>query len=160
MKICLVFSFIILLNLLKINCFEDDDLDIVVSFNDGKSRIEVFKSVINDLLLESIKLKNDTFSIRKLKWYSFGYPLVTKDTKANKNNNTRIYYIQNNGFYIIVQMLTEYQKHLIIEPILEKYVVTVELHQIEQIALSVFDCDLYLNHDVYESVVKGSVKKE
>ena len=80
MKICLVFSFIILLNLLMINCFEDDDLDIVVSFNDGKSRIEAFKSGKNDLLLESIKLKNDTFSIRKLKWYSFGYPLAIKDT--------------------------------------------------------------------------------
>ena len=31
-------------HLFIINCFEDDDLDIIVSVNDGKSRIEAFKS--------------------------------------------------------------------------------------------------------------------
>jgi hypothetical protein len=155
----LFFALIILHNLLNVNCVEEDDLDILVSLNDGKSRIEAFKSEKNDLFLKNIKLNNDTYSIRKLKWYSFGYPLVIKDKKSNKNNSERFYYIQKDGFYIIVQLLTEYQKKLIIKSVFEKYNITVELHQIEQIPLSSFECDLYLNHDGSDTVVKGSAKK-
>jgi hypothetical protein len=92
--------------------------------------------------------------------YSYGYPQIIKDTKSNKNNSERFYYIQKNAFYAIVQLLTEYQKKLIIKSVFEKYGITIELHQIEKMHLSSLACDLYLTHDGNDSVVKGLVRKE
>ena len=52
-EVSFLFSSIFLFNhLFNINCLEDDDLDIVISVNDGKSRIEAFKSKENDLILK------------------------------------------------------------------------------------------------------------
>ena len=158
MKFYFLFSSIILFNhLFNITCFEDDDLDIVVSVNDGKSRIEAFQSKKNEILLKNIT-SNNTYNIMKLKWHSLGYPVIIKDTKTNKSNNERFYNIRKDGFSVLVQLLTEYQKKLIIQSIYEKYNINIELHQIEQIPLSSFKCDLYLNYDDSDSVVKGTVK--
>ena len=143
-------------HLFNITCFEDDDLDIVVSVNDGKSRIEAFKSKKNDLLMKNIT-SNRTYSTRKLNWYSLGYPVIIKDTKTNKSNNERFYNIRKDGFSVLVQLLTEHQKKLIIQSIYEKYNINIELHQIEQIPLSSFTCDLNLNHDDSYTVIKGTM---
>ena len=166
MKAFLIFTLLILFNhLLNINCFDDlDDVDIIVSLNDGRSKIEAYKSKKNDLTLENIKLINNSYNIRKLKWYSYGHPIIIKDMKDNNKNNEKFFSIRKNGFHTIVQLLTEYQKKLIQKSVFEKYGIIIELYQIEKIPLSSFVCELTVtmeseSSDDSVSIVKGSVKE-
>ena len=66
---------IVVLHLIFINCEEKPDLDIVLSIDDGKSSIEVYKAKENDLILKS---NNASHDFKKLNWYSIGTPVVIK----------------------------------------------------------------------------------
>ena len=151
----LFFCFLIVsLHLFVVKCEETLELDIVVSYDNGQSKLEVFKSKANDLIIK----ENKTYDYGKLKWYSIGHPLIIK-SKSAKYKNESYFHFGGDGFFINVQMLTQMQKKTIIEEILAKYGIHVKLFQVEEFPLSSFDCDLHLiNDDDEESIVKGSVK--
>jgi len=139
--------------LILVNCDEEAILDIVVSIDDGRSSIEVFKSKENDLIINGIK-KHDS---KKLKWYSMGKPIVTRK-KSNKYKNESFVHLQSKGFYLNIQLLSEEHKKLIIQSINETYGILVELYQIKQIPLNNFKCDFHVNRDDKDYILKGAAK--
>jgi hypothetical protein len=144
----------VLFHLILVNCQEEAKLDIVVSIDDGRSSIEVFKSTENDLIINGGK-KHD---FRKLKWYSMGKPIVIR-TKSNKYKNESFVHLQSEGFYLNIQLLSKEHKKLIIQSINKTYGIPVELYQIIEIPFKKFECDFHVNHDDTEFILHGFAKK-
>lgn len=146
---------VVFLHLVAIDCEKKPILDIVVSIDDGKSSIEVYKADENDLIL---KENNNSYNLKKLNWYSIGNPIIIK-TKSNTKNKSEIFFhFRNDGFYLNVQFLSDLHKKMIIQEIREKYGITIQLHQIKEIPLEEFNCDFYLSNYNDETIVKGSTK--
>jgi hypothetical protein len=143
----------VVFHLILVNCEEKVKLDIVVSIDNGRSSIEVFKSKENDMIINGSK-KND---FKKLKWYSMGKPIAIR-TKSKKYNNESLVHLQSEGFYLNIQLLSEEHKNLIIQSINKTHGILVELYQIKEIPLKEFKCDFHVNHDDEESILKGAAK--
>ena len=156
MKYYFILLFVVF-HLILFNCEEKTELGFVVSIDDGRSSIEVFKSKSNDLILNTAAPVGID-DVKKLKWYSMGKPIVIR-TKSIKYENETFVHLQRDGFYLNVQILTEEHKNLIMEKINEKHAKHVELYQIEEIPLNEFKCDFHVNHDDEESILKGVAKR-
>jgi hypothetical protein len=143
----------VLFHLILVNCEEEAKLDIVVSIDDGRSSIDVFKSTENDMILKVGK----THDYKKLKWYSMGKPIAIR-TKSNKYKSESFVHLQSEGFYLNIQILSEEHKKLIIQTINKTHGIPVELYQIKEIPFKEFKCDFHVNHDDKESILNGVAK--
>jgi hypothetical protein len=143
----------VLFHLILVNCEEEAKLDIVVSIDDGRSSIDVFKSTDNDVIINGSK----THDYKKLKWYSMDKPIVIR-TKSNKYKNESFVHLQSGGFYLNIQILSEEHKILVIKSINETYGVLAKLYQIKEIPFKELKCDFHVNHDDEESILKGVAK--
>jgi len=152
MKKYFIFLYV-LFHLILVNCEEEAKLDIVVSIDDGRSSIEVFKSKENDLIMKG----GEKHDFKKLKWYSMGKPIVIRK-KSNKYKNESFVHLQSKGFYLNIQLLSEEHKKLIIQTINKTHGIPVELYQIKEIPFKEFKCDFHVNHDDKESILNGVAK--
>ena len=135
--------------------FDSPDLVVNYQTEDGSvARLEAFKLHRNDLILNQSLEKRYT----ELMWYSIGYPNLIKTSSIKGKSTFKYFHFDKEGFYSRVEMLTHYQKTLFKEAIMQKYKISVQTSQIDDLKPSKFDCKLKIFTEANEKVlINGKV---
>ena len=80
---------------------QDIEFQVKTDFDDSKHVIKVFKSNLNDRIIQS----GNESEFRKLKWFSIGVPYLV-EKRNSLNHNSSIISFNSNGFYILIDLLT------------------------------------------------------
>jgi len=145
----ILFAFIFIIKVNKIELSQspseiyfDTKQDIVfevpIDFDQTLHLIEVFKSNLNDRIIQS----GNKSEFTKLQWFSVGVPCLVE--KRNDQNSSIISF-NTNGFYILIDLLTNEHRNKIVEEIKLKYNLTVRPNQINRIKADKFECKLEVN---------------
>ena len=160
------FLILLILSLINIsmpneNNSKNPDLVTTLMINDESFVLEAYPSEFNQKIFAEKNIKLN----KKLKWFSMGHPiLIASESKSKLNKTKSIFHFTSEGFYASIQTLTKEQKYLLVEEAKQKYNFDAQIHQIVDLKLKDFVCELYLfgydndREKIIETILHGKVK--
>lgn len=144
--------------------FSDQQLDNTINFDlpdltidyesyNGRVSLEAFEYSSNDLIIQN----NFVSKYSQLQWATLGYPQIV--STQNPTNFSSFLNFRSDGFDLMIEMLTSYQKSLFKQEIKRKYNIDIDSSQIKNLIPSSLKCKIIFYYDTDKILINGQANR-